>query len=95
VGRITELVGGEELSLDHALKAIASCLGVTKPAVHIPMPLMRVAAGLLSVLPAPPVTRDQLLMLEQGSTANPAPMREIFGLEPVAFTRGIQGYLGK
>src|ERR1051326_6728251 len=36
-----ELGGADELTLNQVLAEIASCAGVRKPALHIPMPLMR------------------------------------------------------
>jgi len=39
-------------------------LGVRRPSVHLPFGLVRIQATVLERLPAPPVTRDQLAMLE-------------------------------
>jgi hypothetical protein len=36
------------------------------------------------------VTSVQLRMLEEGSTADSAPMKEIFGIEPIRFREGIK-----
>jgi hypothetical protein len=41
-------------------------LGVRRPSVHVPTGLLRAQAALLERLPNPPVTRDQLTMLEAG-----------------------------
>jgi NADH dehydrogenase len=41
-------------------------LGVRRPLVHVPVPLARVQATLLEVLPNPPLTRDLLKMLLAG-----------------------------
>ncbi|HET9743212.1 MAG TPA: complex I NDUFA9 subunit family protein [Terriglobales bacterium] len=88
------LVGPEELTLEEIGDEIALCLGVRKSALHIPMPLMKSAATLFSFLPVrPPVTRDQLRMLEEGSTADPEPMKRIFHIQPIGFRRGLRQYL--
>ncbi|HST78816.1 MAG TPA: complex I NDUFA9 subunit family protein, partial [Verrucomicrobiae bacterium] len=51
-----DLGGADELTLNEVLKEIARCAGISKPAVHIPMPLMFAAAALARLLPNPPVT---------------------------------------
>lgn len=92
--RTINLVGGEELTLNQIAGEIASCLGVHKTVVHVPIPLMKLAAAFFSVLPiTPPVTAVQIRMLEEGSTADPEPMRRIFGIEPIAFRAGLRKYL--
>lgn len=94
LGQTVDLVGGEELTLNDIGDAIARCLEIRKTAVHIPMSLMKMAAAVLSLLPIkPPVTSIQLRMLEEGSTADPAQMKRVFGIEPVAFREGLRRYL--
>lgn len=94
VGRTIHLVGAQELTFEELLNSIAKCIGVRKPAVHIPIPLMMAAAHVLSLLPTrPPVTRDQLAMLEEGSTADPKEMLQVFEFEPISFTEGLRTYL--
>lgn len=80
-----ELGGADELTLDHVLSEIARCGGVRKPALHIPMPLMMLGAKVASVLPNPPVTVDQLRMLQEGSTCDVGPMMRLFGFTPRRF----------
>jgi NADH dehydrogenase len=94
LGRSIDLVGPEELTLDQMLDTIAACVGVRKPAVHIPFPLMYANAALLSaLLPRPPVTTEQLRMLQEGSTADPAPMLQTFHTKLITFREGLRGYL--
>ena len=94
LGQTIDLVGGEELTLDEIGNAIADHLGTRKTAVHIPMPVMRASAAMLSILPiTPPVTSVQLRMMEEGSTADPAPMKRIFDIEPEGFRAGLHRYL--
>jgi NADH dehydrogenase len=81
-----EIGGGDELSLNDVLAEIARCAGVSKPAVHIPMPLMFAAAfAAQSLLSNPPVTVDQLRMLREGSTCDIGPMQRILGVTPRGF----------
>jgi uncharacterized protein YbjT (DUF2867 family) len=89
-----ELVGGEELTLNEIAGEIADCLGIRKAVVHVPIPLMKMAAAFFSMLPiTPPVTAVQIRMLEEGSTADPEKMKRIFHIEPVGFRDGMRKYL--
>src|SRR5438270_7299677 len=81
-----ELGGADELTLNEVLAEIARCAGVRKPAVHIPMPLMMAGATVAQkLLKNPPVTVDQLRMLQEGSTCDIGPMKRIFGVNPQRF----------
>lgn len=95
VNRTIELVGDEELTFNELTGILAECLQVQKVPVHIPMLLMKAAGAVFSVLPLkPPVTRVQLRMLEEGSTADPGAMKEIFEIAPIRFRDGIKRDLG-
>jgi uncharacterized protein YbjT (DUF2867 family) len=88
-----ELGGGDESSLNEILAEIASCAGVRKPAVHIPLGLMFVGAALAqTLLPNPPVTVGQLRMLKEGSTCDIGLMTQVFGIQPVGFRAGLREY---
>lgn len=94
-GKIAEIVGAEEVTLEEIADVIARCLNIKKIPVHIPMPLMKAVAAMMGVLPIkPPVTLVQLRMLEEGSTADPAPIRRIFGISPAGFRDAIERDLG-
>jgi uncharacterized protein YbjT (DUF2867 family) len=81
-----ELGGADELTLNEVLAEIARCAGVSKPAIHIPLPLMFAGAAVMqTLLKNPPVTVDQLRMLREGSTCDIGPMKRIFGVNPRAF----------
>jgi NADH dehydrogenase len=95
VGKTIDLVGPEEVTLAEMLHEIADCIGIRKPPVHIPMPIMFWNAALLSVSPRPPVTIDQLRMLREGSVADPAAMLAAFKVNPVGFREGLNKYLCK
>ena len=93
-GQTIDLVGGEELTLDEIGEEIASCLGVRKKVLHIPMPIMTTVATIFEFLPIqPPVSRVQLRMLQEGSTADPTAMKRIFHIEPIGFRQGIRSHL--
>jgi len=94
VGKTVDLVGGEELTLDEIADEIASCLGIHKRVIHVPIPFMKTAAAIFSLLPLqPPVTSVQIRMLEEGSSADPEPMRRTFHIEPIGFREGLRRHL--
>jgi uncharacterized protein YbjT (DUF2867 family) len=81
-----DLGGADELTLNEVLAEIARCAGVRKAAVHIPMPLMMAGATVAQkLLKNPPVTVDQLRMLQEGSTCDIDPMKRVFGINPRGF----------
>jgi hypothetical protein len=43
---------------------------------------------------APPLNRDQLLMLQEDNVENPQPANDLFGLKPALVREGIARYLG-
>ncbi len=56
-----------------------------RPSIHLPFPLMRLQASVLERLPSPPVTRDQLTMLEAGdNVVSNSDAVDTFGLPLVA-----------
>jgi len=65
-GRTFELGGPDVVTWNEFWGRLKKTLGVRRPSVHVPIGLMRAQAALLEKLPKPPVTRDQLTMLEAG-----------------------------
>ena len=91
-----EIGGPEQLTYEEVSKAVAAALGVRRPTVHMPMLFMRTMARVAgAVLPKPPVTTDQLIMLQEDNVCDPENIREAFGIEPVRFAEGLARFLGK
>jgi uncharacterized protein YbjT (DUF2867 family) len=65
-GRTLELGGPDVVTWNDFWARLKKAAGVRRPSVHVPIPVMRVQATLLEKLPNPPLTRDQLRMLEAG-----------------------------
>jgi hypothetical protein len=67
--------------------------------IHVPLALARMQAAFLEFIflrllgKAPPLNRDQLLMLNEDNVGNPQPANELFCLKPVPFKEGIASYL--
>jgi NADH dehydrogenase len=65
-GRTFELGGPDTVTWNEFWARLKAALGIRRPAIHLPFGLMRAQAAVLEKLPKPPVTRDQLKMLEAG-----------------------------
>jgi NADH dehydrogenase len=59
-----DLGGPEAVSWNELWQRIARTLGKRRRLVHLPVPLLRPQAALFELLPNPPLTRDQLRMLQ-------------------------------
>ena len=74
-----EAAGPEVLELRDVVAALAEAMGRRRPAI-VPLPvrpLEALAAIAGKALPSPPVTADQLRMLELGSVASPGSVRAL------------------
>jgi NADH dehydrogenase len=93
-GKTYELGGPEVLSWKEMITRIAAATGRRKWFAPMPIALMRFAATLFDWLPFFPVTREQLIMLQEGNVADPQILRELTGREPISFSAGNLQYLG-
>lgn len=93
VGKAYEVGGLEQLTYIDILHAIADAIHKKLHIVHVPMGLMQNVASLMEWLPFFPITRDQLVMLEEENVCNERPFVEEFGIEPLHFKEGIARYL--
>lgn len=64
--RTFELGGPDVVDWNEFWRRLKAALGTRRPSLHLPVGLMRLQAVVLEQLPSPPVTRDQLTMLEAG-----------------------------
>jgi uncharacterized protein YbjT (DUF2867 family) len=64
--RTFELGGPDIVTWNEFWSRLKKALGARRPSIHLPFGLMRMQATVLERLPRPPVTRDQLTMLEAG-----------------------------
>jgi NADH dehydrogenase len=80
--RTFELGGPDAVTWNELYERIAKALGKRRARVNIPTAVVRPAAALVERLPRPPITRDQVTMLEAGdSTCDIGPALETFRLE--------------
>jgi len=64
--RTFELGGPDAPTWNEFWERLKRVLGTRRPSLHVPFGVMRIQAAIVERLPAAPVTRDQLTMLELG-----------------------------
>jgi NADH dehydrogenase len=64
--RAFELGGPDVVTWNELWARLKRSRGLRRPSLHVPTSVLRVQATVLERLPSPPVTRDQLTMLEAG-----------------------------
>jgi NADH dehydrogenase len=83
-GGTFEVGGPDVVTWNELWLRIARSLGKRRPLIHVPFGLARLPAAALERLPHPPLTRDQLAMLEMGdNVCDPAPAAQAFGVDLV------------
>lgn len=70
-GHIYELGGPQVLSYRDLLNVVMGQTHHHRPLVAVPFPLWHVGARVLSILPNPPLTRDQLILMESDNRVGP------------------------
>jgi NADH dehydrogenase len=89
-----EIGGPEVLTLNEIYREIAAALGKPKkPLIHFPIGFGKMLASLFSVLPNPPLTRDQLRSLSRDNTADISATIAVFGAPATTLREGIRGYV--
>ncbi len=92
--KVYEVAGTRIYTFDEIIDRIADLLGKKRFKAHIPMPFMRMSAKLMeSILSRPPLTGDQLLMLEEDSITSENALTGVFGIQPTGFVEGMKTYL--
>lgn len=81
VGHTFDLAGPREYTLRELQVLVRDAMGVNKPLISVPLPLMRLGITLFKLLPNPPITHDQFVMLINNDPGEPAPAVEALGLE--------------
>ncbi|MCS7338869.1 MAG: complex I NDUFA9 subunit family protein [Verrucomicrobiae bacterium] len=98
VGQTFDLCGPETLTLEEILRLALKVTGRKRLLLKIPLWLARTQAAILEhVYPrllgkAPPLNRDQLLMLQEDNVGTPAPAIEVFNLTPHRFSQEVVAY---
>jgi uncharacterized protein YbjT (DUF2867 family) len=95
-GRIYELGGRHSYSYRELIALVMRQIGIRRPLVPLPFAVWEAQALLLSPLPSPPLTRDQIALMRKDNVADPAlPGFAELGLAPAAVEEILPGYLGR
>jgi uncharacterized protein YbjT (DUF2867 family) len=79
-----DLGGPDRVTWNEFYDRLRRTLGKRRATLHVPMGLMRAGAALAEKLPRPPVTRDQLTMLEDADNVGDVdPAIGTFGIRPI------------
>jgi NADH dehydrogenase len=79
-----DLAGPDQVTWNELWARLAATLGKRRAQIHLPFGLVRLQSAALEKLPNPPVTRDQLTMLEHGdNTADEQVAAKLFGIQLV------------
>lgn len=96
LNEIYEIGGPDQLTYEEITSAIAEAMGVKRPMLHLPLFFVRPMARVLeAVLPRPPITTDQIVMLQEDNVCSLKDIREAFGVEPLPFREGLAKFIGK
>ncbi|MBI5102496.1 MAG: complex I NDUFA9 subunit family protein [Nitrospirae bacterium] len=91
---VYELGGPEHIPYHELVGLIAEVSGHKRPELNIPMGLMKFGAALLGGLTSsPPVTSDQLRLLEQDNVTEPGAVKRDFGFEPMRIKDALKEFL--
>lgn len=92
--KVYELGGPQRLTYNQIYRIISGVLEKNKKAVHIPIALAKPGALISELLlPNPPITREQLIMLQEDSICDSTDVVHDLGLELLSFEDGIREFL--
>ena len=99
-GQTYDLCGPEALTLSAIVDQILAVLQRKRVKLQVPLGLAHCQAACMEFVfrrllrRASPLSRDQLIMLQEDNVGDPQPANELFGLKPVTLRAGIAPYLG-
>jgi len=99
IGRVLDICGPERFTLPEILDEIMAVTGRRRWQVRVPSALAWAQATLCEWFfsrllgQAPPLNRDQLIMLAEDNIGDPTPAETLFGLPVGSFREGIARYL--
>lgn len=86
-----ELGGPDIMTYKEFVQAIGRASRHPRPVVHVPLPLVKLAARAFDLLgPVAPLTTDQLQMLVEGTATPGNAIARVFGITPLPFEEGLK-----
>lgn len=96
-----DVCGPDRLTMVELLDRIMEVTGRPRAKLHLPAPLARLQATFLEATlgaflhKPPPLTRDQVLMLQEDNVGDPGPAERLFGLKQRGFVEDIRDYVDR
>lgn len=91
--RIFEFGGPEHLTYIEIIDILAEVLGVQRYKVYFPLHVMKPLIKFIeNIISKPPVTTEQLLLLQQDNITELKNVEKYFGFKPVTLREGVQKY---
>ena len=95
-GKVFELGGPRVMSMRQVLRYILDVTGRQRPMIALPGGFVRLQARLGELLPTPPLTRDQLILLGKDNVVSPNALGfQALGIEPKAVEAIVPSYLAR
>ena len=95
-GKVFELGGPRVMSMRQVLRYILDVTGRRRPMIALPDGFVRLQARLGELLPTPPLTRDQLILLGKDNVVSPNALGfQALGIEPKAVEAIVPAYLAR
>jgi uncharacterized protein YbjT (DUF2867 family) len=95
-GKLFELGGPRVMSMRQVLRYILDVTGRRRPMIALPEGFVRLQARLGELLPTPPLTRDQLILLGKDNVVSPNALGfQALGIEPKAVEAIVPAYLAR
>jgi uncharacterized protein YbjT (DUF2867 family) len=89
-----DIGGPEHITYLEMIETLSKALGREKTIARIPMGIMKFSTSLMeAVLPSPPVTSDQLRLLEMDNICDPMAVEKNFGFRPVSFREALKEFI--
>ncbi|MFB3895533.1 MAG: complex I NDUFA9 subunit family protein [bacterium] len=90
IGKTYQLGGPEQLTYEQIIDLLMARLNKRKLKWHLPIPLMKPIVKIMeTILPNPPITTDQLALLNIDNTATLDAVEHHFGLNPKRLNDGL------
>ncbi len=91
-----DIGGPEQLTYKEIIEALAEAAGRKKPTFNIPMGLMKISTLFLgAVLSSPPVSLDQLRLLESDNICDTGTVEKNFGFTPMTLREALKEFIKK
>jgi nucleoside-diphosphate-sugar epimerase len=90
-GKTYNFTGGQEISIRDLARLMLRHQGVSRPFVHVPIPVCRAAAFVMErTMKHPPLTRYAISRIEQEAVPDNSEARRDLGYDPIGIAEGLE-----